>query len=56
MHQILIKADLFDRVIDKDMRNRFRLKDGIKIEKYLNLNHLSSFMGRSQNRHTAMPN
>jgi hypothetical protein len=37
MHQILIKADLFQRIIDNDMRNRFRLKDGIKIEKYLNI-------------------
>ena len=41
MHQILIKADLFERIIDNDMRNRFRLKDGIKIEKYLNLDRLS---------------
>ena len=37
MHQILIKADLFERAIDNDMRNRFKLKDGIKIEKYLNI-------------------
>ena len=41
MHQILIKADLFERVIGNDMRNRFRLKDGIKIEKYLNVDRLS---------------
>jgi hypothetical protein len=41
MHQILIKADLFERIIDNDMRNRFRLKDGIKIEKYLNVDRLS---------------
>jgi hypothetical protein len=41
MHQILIKADLFDRIIDNDMRNRFRLKDGIRIEKYLNIDRLS---------------
>jgi hypothetical protein len=41
MHQILIKADLFERIIDNDMRNRFRLKDGIKIEKYLNIDRLS---------------
>jgi len=41
MHQILIKADLFERIIDNDMRNRFRLKDGIKIEKYLNINRPS---------------
>ena len=38
MHQILVKADLFERIIDNDMRNRFRLRDGIKIEKYLNIN------------------
>jgi len=41
MHQILIKADLFERIIDNDMRNRFRLRDGIKIEKYLNINRPS---------------
>ena len=41
MHQILIKADLFERLIDNDMRNRFRLKDGIKIEKYLNIDRPS---------------
>jgi len=41
MHQILIKADLFERIIDNDMRNRFRLKDGIKIEKYLNIDRPS---------------
>jgi len=41
MHQILIKADLFEKATDNDMRNRFRLKDGIKIEKYLNVDRLS---------------
>jgi hypothetical protein len=41
MHQILIKADLFERATDNDMRNRFRLKDGIKIEKYLNIDRPS---------------
>ena len=41
MHQILIKADLFEKATDNDMRNRFRLKDGIKIEKYLNINRPS---------------
>jgi hypothetical protein len=42
MHQILIKADLFDRIIDNDMRNRFKLKNGIKIEKYLNIDRPSN--------------
>ena len=41
MHQILIKADLFERATDNDMRNRFRLRDGIKIEKYLNIDRPS---------------
>ncbi len=41
MHQILIKADLFERATDNNMRNRFRLKDGIKIEKYLNIDRPS---------------
>jgi hypothetical protein len=42
MHQILIKADLFERLIDNDMRNRFKLKNGIKIEKYLNIDRPSN--------------
>jgi hypothetical protein len=41
MHQILIKADLFERLVDNDMRNRFKLKEGIKVEKYLNINRPS---------------
>jgi len=41
MHQILIKADLFERAIDNDMRNRFKLKNGVTIEKYLNIDRLS---------------
>ncbi|MHC4333330.1 MAG: helix-turn-helix transcriptional regulator [Planctomycetota bacterium] len=35
MHQINLKTDLFKRTVDPDQRNRFRLKDGLKIEKYL---------------------
>ncbi len=35
IHQILLKADIFEKVIDTGMVNRFRLKDGLKIEKYL---------------------
>jgi hypothetical protein len=41
MHQILLKADLFERLIDNDMRNRFKLKNGIKVEKYLNISRPS---------------
>ena len=41
MHQILIKADLFERAIDNEMRNRFKLKNGVTIEKYLNIDRLS---------------
>ena len=37
MHQILIKADLFERTVDNDTRNRFRLREGIKVGKYLNV-------------------
>jgi hypothetical protein len=39
MHQIKIKAELFDKTVDDQSRNRFRLKDGLKIEKYLNVSH-----------------
>jgi DNA-binding CsgD family transcriptional regulator len=37
MHQIAMKTDLFERAIDPQNRNRFRLKEGIKIEKYLQI-------------------
>lgn len=37
VHQIRIKADLFDKTIDAASRNRFRLKEGIRLEKYLNM-------------------
>jgi hypothetical protein len=39
MRQMRLKTDLFDRTVDNDSRNRFKLKDGLKIEKYLNVNH-----------------
>jgi uncharacterized coiled-coil protein SlyX len=38
MHQLCMKADLFDKTIDNQSRNRFKLKDGLKIEQYLNVN------------------
>jgi DNA-binding CsgD family transcriptional regulator/uncharacterized coiled-coil protein SlyX len=37
MQQIRLKADLFERSIGEQQRNRFKLKDGLKIEKYLHL-------------------
>lgn len=37
IRQIDLKANLFDKTIDSDQRNRFKLKDGLKIEKYLNI-------------------
>jgi len=37
MRQIRLKADLFDRTVGDQSRNRFKLKDGLKIEKYLNV-------------------
>lgn len=37
MNQMRLKADFFDRSVGRDSRNRFRLKDGLKIEKYLNV-------------------
>jgi len=37
MRQMRLKADLFERTVDNDSRNRFKLKDGLKIEKYLNV-------------------
>ena len=38
MRQINIKADLFNKTVDRGKRNRFRLKDGLHIKKYLNIN------------------
>jgi hypothetical protein len=35
IRQMRLKADLFDRTIGDQSRNRFKLKDGLKIEKYL---------------------
>jgi DNA-binding NarL/FixJ family response regulator len=35
IHQILLKADIFEKCKDTSQVNRFRLKDGLKIEKYL---------------------
>lgn len=37
MGQINIKADLFTQSIDNESRKRFKLKDGLKIEKYLDV-------------------
>lgn len=37
IHQIGIKADLFAKSLDAQSRNRFRLKDGVRLEKYLHL-------------------
>lgn len=39
MRQMRLKADLFERTVDNDSRNRFKLKDGLRIEKYLNVDH-----------------
>jgi len=37
MRQMRLKADLFERTVDNDSRHRFKLKDSLKIEKYLNV-------------------
>ena len=37
MRQLGIKADLFSKTTDDENRNRFQLKDDLRIEKYLNL-------------------
>jgi O6-methylguanine-DNA--protein-cysteine methyltransferase len=37
MRQMRLKADLFDRTVGDQSRNRFKLKDGLRIEKYLNV-------------------
>ena len=35
--QMRLKADLFDRTVGDESRNRFKLKEGLRIEKYLNV-------------------
>jgi DNA-binding CsgD family transcriptional regulator len=47
MNQIRHKADLFDRVIGPQSRNFFRLKDDLKVERYLDV-------GRSIGRPVSM--
>jgi septal ring factor EnvC (AmiA/AmiB activator) len=37
MNRMRLKADLFDKAIGDQSRNRFKLKDGLRIEKYLNV-------------------
>ncbi|MCF7955464.1 MAG: hypothetical protein K9M75_06660 [Phycisphaerae bacterium] len=38
MRQINAKANLFNKAVDSDNRNRFKLCESLKIEKYLNTN------------------
>jgi hypothetical protein len=40
--QMRLKADLFDRTIGDESRNRFKLKEGLRMEKYLNLGQPTS--------------
>ena len=37
IHQINMKADLFNYSVGRENRKRFKLKDGLKIEKYLKI-------------------
>jgi len=37
MHQVSMKADLFNYTVGDGNRKRFKLKDGLKIEKYLGI-------------------
>jgi hypothetical protein len=39
IRQMRLKADLFDRTVGDESRNRFRLKEGLRIEKYLNVGY-----------------
>jgi len=42
MRQIRLKADLFDRMVGDQSRNRFKLKDGLKIERYINISDMTN--------------
>ena len=37
IHQLIMKADLFERAIDNQNRNRFKLKEGLKIDRFFNV-------------------
>lgn len=37
LHEIRLKADLFTKTISADNRNRFKLRNDIQLQKYLNL-------------------
>jgi hypothetical protein len=37
LHEIRLKADLFTKTIGADNRNRFKLRDDVRLQKYLNL-------------------
>lgn len=37
INRMRLKAELFDKTVDNDSRNRFKLKDGLRVEKYLNV-------------------
>jgi hypothetical protein len=41
LRQLNMKADLFTKNVDAGNRNRFKLRDGLKIEKYLNIDRPS---------------
>jgi len=38
MHQLGMKVDLFERTIDNTNRNRFKIKDGLKVDRFINVN------------------
>lgn len=37
LNRMQLKANLFDKSVDSDSRNRFKFKDSLRIEKYLNV-------------------
>jgi hypothetical protein len=37
LHEIRLKADMFSKTVGEDNRNRFKLKDNLRLQKYLDL-------------------
>jgi DNA-binding CsgD family transcriptional regulator len=38
LRQMTLKTDLFDKALDRENRNRFRLKEGLRLKKYFDMN------------------
>ena len=47
LRQLRMKAEMFNQTVDEGNRNRFRLKDGLRVDKILNLKKTTNETDRS---------